>query len=322
MPKRTNIFQKVVFLLQKQLLDKAIVTESKLLKSKTTGDDVEIDIVIESYVGEIPIMIGIECTASSRLVDIEWINQMIGKHNDLPINKTILVSKNGFTKNAQKKAIFNNIDVFSLKQAKELSWTKYIQDFTHLVLASFKFRLKSVNMNCERLFESTPDILIHPNLQIIMTPGTEPIRFEDYCNGFKGDSEVGKDVMQHWRRLPEDKRKSEFEFKLTIHFKPPTQPYVQNENKPEYRITALELDMSASIKTTPVELTTAQYLQRPVAYGSAENIFSISKNPNEKVIITIMQKSEETSIGSLLVQKYENNEDRIFDMHLVQKSKA
>lgn len=220
------MFQKVVYMLQKHLTDKAIVTESKLLQSKTTGEPVEVDIIIESYVGEIPIVIGIECTASVRPVDIEWIDQMIGKHGDLPLDKTILVSKSGFTKNAVKKATFNNIDVFTLKQAEEVSWAKYIQDFTHLVLGSFKFTLRSLKVTCEKLSPSTTDFSIHPDLQIIRTPGTEPTRFADYCNGFIGDSRVGKDVMQKWIRLPTDKRKSEFEFKLTIHFKPPNQPYI------------------------------------------------------------------------------------------------
>ena len=42
-------------------------------------------------------MIGIECTAGGRPATVEWVNEMIGKHGELPVDKTILVSKSGFT---------------------------------------------------------------------------------------------------------------------------------------------------------------------------------------------------------------------------------
>ncbi|EPD5575229.1 hypothetical protein ACSBYH_004566, partial [Vibrio parahaemolyticus] len=63
MPKRTNFFQKLIYQLHKQLAGNAVVTESKMFIDKETGSQVEVDIVIESDVGLVPITIGIECTS-------------------------------------------------------------------------------------------------------------------------------------------------------------------------------------------------------------------------------------------------------------------
>ena len=95
MPKRTNEFQKLIYLIQHQLADDAIVTESKLLLDNTTGKKVEVDIVVDTQKGGIPIIIGFECTAKTRPATVEWINQMIGKHQGLPTDKVVLVSKSG-----------------------------------------------------------------------------------------------------------------------------------------------------------------------------------------------------------------------------------
>lgn len=77
MPKRTNFFQKLITQIYKQLSGSAIVTESKMLVDKDTGSLVEVDIVIESHVGLVPIIIGIECTSKSRPADLVWYRQLV-----------------------------------------------------------------------------------------------------------------------------------------------------------------------------------------------------------------------------------------------------
>src|SRR5205085_7116871 len=80
-----------------QLAKEAIVTESKLLRYRAANVDREIDLVIEKQVGDYTITIGIECQGRGRVANVEWVEQMITKHQTLSTNKLILVSKSGFT---------------------------------------------------------------------------------------------------------------------------------------------------------------------------------------------------------------------------------
>ena len=51
MPQRSNSFQKLVKILNERLDDSWLVTESKMFEDSITGEDREVDIVIESNFG-------------------------------------------------------------------------------------------------------------------------------------------------------------------------------------------------------------------------------------------------------------------------------
>jgi tetratricopeptide (TPR) repeat protein len=103
MPKRTTKFQKLVFLVKQAAAATAKVTESKeLLDSK--GNKREVDVCIEGNFEGTPIIISIECKDSNRPANVEWVEQMKGKHDDLPTDVLILFSRSGFTKRAKEKA--------------------------------------------------------------------------------------------------------------------------------------------------------------------------------------------------------------------------
>jgi hypothetical protein len=105
MPKRTNTFQQVIYMIQRQLAGtNAVVTESKFLEHRHTGNAAEVDVVIEGKLAGQDVTLGIECTAGKRPATIEWVQQMIGKHQGMPISRSILVSQSGFTRNAKKHA--------------------------------------------------------------------------------------------------------------------------------------------------------------------------------------------------------------------------
>ena len=122
MPKRSNEFQQVIYLIQRSLAASATVTQSKMLTNKATGGNAEVDIVIQSNVGGHDLTISVECTAKGRVATVEWIREMLGKHIDLPTDKLVLVSKSGFTEEAAKSAKSNGISLLSVEQASEFDW--------------------------------------------------------------------------------------------------------------------------------------------------------------------------------------------------------
>ncbi len=118
MPKRSNDFQRLIVAIERQLAPLgAVVTESKLIKEKSSDTEREIDIAIESALGQHSVLIAIECRDRKRPADLEWIDGLIGKYRDLPVEKVVAVSRSGFTKSAVKKAKEVNISTVTLEVA-------------------------------------------------------------------------------------------------------------------------------------------------------------------------------------------------------------
>ena len=109
--------------MHEQLADAATVSESKFLVDKRTGEAHEVDIVIDTTVASYSIAICVECVDRTRKANVEWVDQMRGKHEDLPSDRLILVSSSGFTPRALAKADALGFVALSLEEAKAGDWT-------------------------------------------------------------------------------------------------------------------------------------------------------------------------------------------------------
>lgn len=105
MPKRTNASEKLIAKIYDQLStpDEKVV-ESAILKERGNGAEREVDILLQKDIFGTPIRIAVECRGRTNKDDIQWIDGLIGKYRDLPIDKVIAVSKSGFSKSATEKA--------------------------------------------------------------------------------------------------------------------------------------------------------------------------------------------------------------------------
>jgi hypothetical protein len=138
MPQRSNEFQDFISLLEKQLAPSGTnVRTSQLLKDNRTGENREVDIYIEAKSGIHPIRIGIEVIDHKRPASTPWIESISKKHEDLPIDKSIAVSRSGFYRPALKKAEALKIDALSLEEAKELDWKAKIDNLPSVRVESF-----------------------------------------------------------------------------------------------------------------------------------------------------------------------------------------
>ncbi len=127
MPKRTNDFQKLITMIYQQLATQgARVTESKMIRDIVTEEEREVDIAIEDeYMGQ-PILIGIECRDRRRNETTEWIDSLIGKYRDLPVDKVFAVSSSGFTKSAQQRGAAHRIVTLAITEAEETAWATVV----------------------------------------------------------------------------------------------------------------------------------------------------------------------------------------------------
>jgi hypothetical protein len=109
MPKRSNVFQETVAVIQTHFSGEATVTESCILTDRLTGQEREVDVVVEGALGMNPVIVGIEATAKGRPATVEWVEQLIEKHRHLPTDRLVLVSESGFTASALKLALAKGV---------------------------------------------------------------------------------------------------------------------------------------------------------------------------------------------------------------------
>lgn len=102
MPKRTNLFQEVVEIIHEHMAGDATVEPSAMLRNKRTG--YEVDVVLRSRSAGYEIVISVEAMGRSRPASVEWVEQMVYKHKDLPTSKLVLVAEKGFSPQARALA--------------------------------------------------------------------------------------------------------------------------------------------------------------------------------------------------------------------------
>lgn len=123
MPRRTNEFQKLIKRIYQQLQGSGKeITESAMLKERDGIVEREIDILMKETTVGVQINIAVECRGGKNKHDIEWIDGLIGKYIDLPVNKVIAVSRSGYSAGAKRKAALHRIETLTLEQALETDW--------------------------------------------------------------------------------------------------------------------------------------------------------------------------------------------------------
>ncbi|CAA9310595.1 MAG: hypothetical protein AVDCRST_MAG93-5198 [uncultured Chloroflexia bacterium] len=155
MPRRTNDFQGLMYLIQSQLAPTgAQVTESELLTDEAIDSDREINILISDPTDGLPPQtIAIECRDRKRKADIEWIDEIIDKYSKIRVRRVVAVSRSGFTENAFKKAEDAGIDSLLLGEALAADWGTAVKNVTAALLRS---RLVT-RMSTELRFDDTPN---------------------------------------------------------------------------------------------------------------------------------------------------------------------
>jgi hypothetical protein len=174
MPKRTNTFQTVVYMIQRHIAEDATVTESAELVDRTTGEKREVDICIEATIAGHKLCVSLECSAPGRRATVEWVERMHGKHSTLPTSKLVLVSGSGFTPQALKKAQALGIDTVVPENLTE-EQAGDIAKRARMVLVKLDLRAETVRVwvaatesEPEEVVETLPD-------NIVFTDSNEPI---------------------------------------------------------------------------------------------------------------------------------------------------
>ena len=168
MPKRSNDFQRLVYLVQLNLSEGAKVTESKMMRDRLTKRFREVDVVIEGKVGSQPVVVSVECRDHQRVADVTWVDTMKSKHDRLATNALLLASRKGFTPEARDVARSYGIEVFALEDVEAADIPAMLGQKGSLWLKSVTVTTGKVSVRVAQVGElptetvaTNPDNLIH-----------------------------------------------------------------------------------------------------------------------------------------------------------------
>ena len=122
MPKRTNDFQALIALVERQLAASVQVVESEMLVDRLTGEAREVDVCVHATVNGKPVTLALECRDHKRKADQGWIDALRGKYTNLPVDKVIAVARGGFAKTARSAAEKARIQTLTLEEATSANW--------------------------------------------------------------------------------------------------------------------------------------------------------------------------------------------------------
>ncbi|HEY4320121.1 MAG TPA: hypothetical protein VGM77_02995 [Gemmatimonadales bacterium] len=128
MPKRSNIFQRLVAGVHSSLGAGWAVAESVELTDSVTGEPREVDVVADATIGGYRVLLCIEVRDRKRPADVTWVEAMARKHQDLPTNKLVLWSPTGFSSSARVKASALAIDLVAPGDGTKAPWALLARD--------------------------------------------------------------------------------------------------------------------------------------------------------------------------------------------------
>lgn len=317
MPKRTNQFQQLIYLIQDQLQDDAVVTESKMLKDNMTDELVEVDIVVEFTKGAIPIVIGFECTARTKPADRTWANAMVGKHKTLPTDKVVLASKSGFTRGARKFARATDCEIVTLEQAEGVNWTAYFNQLQNLMLAGWNLQPVSCTVGLETHEADKTQAAWGPNPKMRQEQEKQTLltTLKEFTTEFLNSQKVGLEVVRGWLKHPQRERKETFEVIIRAH---PPDAYIEDETGKYRKILDLKIQGKAHVRTTPLSLQPSKFMGVDVAHGTAKNIFDQDDCAGQEVHVTLVQQEKERPKGALMFPSRKGDQ-RVFSMKFIKE---
>lgn len=125
----SKLIQELANLIQLQvgLLD-AHVLQSKRLRDPTIGLQREVDIIIEKQLGGYSFVVGVECFDYLTHLNVSRIEMIYEKHRSLSIDRTIVISRSGFTQAALIKAQMYHIQTLKVEEALKVDWSKCVSN--------------------------------------------------------------------------------------------------------------------------------------------------------------------------------------------------
>jgi len=233
-------------------------TESKFLRNRVTGEEREVDIVIEAETSLYPIVIGIECSKSKRPATIEWVERMIEKHRALTDNKLVLVSGSGFTPMALQKAELEGVEALTLGESKTVDWTEVVGKIAQVYITLPQVRATNVG-----IFPSLEASLIDFNTELFTHEGVRIGSLHEIADSsYRADSVV-EYILNTFIESGN--------YLFGLDYMPPSGSYIIDKAGTKHTVELLRIAVSVHLdKRIPVDLRHGEFKDSQVAYGTLQ----------------------------------------------------
>jgi hypothetical protein len=277
-PTRTNLFQEVVSIIHEHLSEGASRDNSAMLTNRLTGEPREVDVVLRSMTAGYETVIAIEATSPSRRAAVDWVEQMIGKHKNLPTNTVVLVSERGFTKQARALAIAENMTPISTEVLTDGDQAFRIVNS----MRSLWPKVVDISPDSARVFVDMPGVGVkwfraRPDLHVFTQDGSGPVALV---------SLILELIQSNFAKTAEDidlaNIAEDFDGKAIIEVGPGWTIVVDGEEQPLYvqhadgdkveyqRIDGMEITAKARIHVSEIKLQHRRLAEIDVNYAFGE----------------------------------------------------
>lgn len=299
-PIRSNKFQKLIHMIERQLSGHASVRQAVEVPDKETGSLREVDVLIEIDSGHHRLKIGVETITGKA--DTPWVEGMICKHQHGGLtDKLILVAGKGFYKPAKDKARLHRVEAVELEKAENLDWTKLVGQYAKLWFASVTLNPKEVSLTVESLPDSAsePGLEVSPETHVFSADGLRETSLISVVHQALRNAQILKTVYDR-----EDRETlSRFDVKDT----PVEGCYVLDRQGNPRVVTGFHACGSLAFSISPFDVETSSYRGAAVGYGS----FTIDGND---ALATIIEEPGSEPRISFNLSASENDPGRIIDL--------
>ena len=280
MPKRSNKFQKLVTAIHACIANNVHVEESAFLVDKETGKKREVDILLQSRFGDYPISMSVEVIDRSRRAGSGWVEEMAGKHQALPTNKLVLVSRSGFTKPAIEKARGREIEALTIQEACATDWNLALR-----LEGQGVFQLFNVQFTCSAHLDGKSDWFPAPLSAKVFLPGGErPTEVRNIVRFVVSEPKIRQAVLAHFDSTKEQAYHAVYT--------PPEGTLFEESADVRASLIKLSVSLHLDFKATPLEFASGRFRGRDIAYGQATE--------PDNTLCFVMTKKENGEVDGIL----------------------
>ena len=297
MPIRSNPFQKLVHLIERQVSGIAAVEQCVELTDQENGETREVDVLISVESGDHKFRIGIEAT--DKKGGTPWVESMITKHQGgMLSDKLILVAADGFTRGAVKKAEAHNVSMVSLGDAESIDWARTVGKYASLWFGKVDLSPETVTFTVKSP-QGNNQLVIDPNTVIVSADRSKQFSLLQFVHYVLKNANVLKDVYDRADR--EDL--TTFKVEGTVD----EEMYALDSSGGTYLVT--EFCIEGSLRFAISEFQIQKSLYRGSAVGHGE--FEIG---DKKAVVAIVEQEGEEATFSVNLSSKDNDPGTVIDM--------
>jgi hypothetical protein len=269
MPKRSNDFQVITYLVKKCLSADAVVEESAMLADRLTGAEREVDVTVRQSIAGDEVVVSIECVDHTRPADVGWVEKMGGKHEHLPTDKLVLASRSGFTRGALVAAHKRGFVTASLQDSESTLQTELEEQLNGLWVQSFTLTVRDVRAVLETTDGDLVKVAVLPRNDVLVKDGALVGDVDTLVASYVSSQRMSERIHEAADQTDPTKcDTAEVGVSPGLKDGDDTIPlYMQAANGELHRIVSLHISCSFTMSNDPVDLRPATLGDTGIAWG-------------------------------------------------------